>query len=846
MLSADTVVTVPVDLPGGPAPRSASARISTSSPARSSSRSPTWSRTSSRRSRTPKVLLASGSARMPVADAGPLRQARAAAGGVRRSGARRRRGLALAVAVAGTVQPLARPGPCGDRRRERDRACGRGRQPAGAAMGPPGGGVPAGSWAAPRIPAPRGPGTPPGGVPAGPRVPRRPVLSIPFVVVCFNLSMPHAKPRRAGSDRTAGVLATPPARHVPAPRAGGGAAVAPEAAEQATAASSAGQRADSTQDAVRPHRDRTEGLAGPAPPFAPRCMPRARRPPRTRSSRRTPAEAAALAPRPGVCWPAQARSPVCGQVVAGALLLWPSSPASIGELSAAPTMPAPPQLLRRYRSRLRRRSPGRPVAVWTNRPASPPQAATAPAEGGHRGRDRHARRTAAPAPDHIPRAVRPEDDTPVPGPVVPPRPRTPRRQRPGQTPVTPEPTTGAPRRLPRCHRSRRPRRHRRRAAPPAHRPHPRPRERAREPRSPTALQRQRRVTRPSGTAPGRDDSDHRSAWNRAPRRLRPLRSPSPHPVHEDCAGGGRRAVRPHPFDVVERRRVTGEHGLRGARGDTVGEGRHRHVCSGLVDGLPTGFRLAGPSGRRAPVRGRHVPGAGASADRTSPNCSRERRASNSERRLEGAAERKRTRGRRPDENGFFQVSPAARSRCRTAHRTVDRRARRQEPMAAGTIGRCRGCSDRPYPGPRGARADQDVVRRAGDAVQHDRGDPQADAAQRNWPGQRSARPAPLRRPGSRWFHRHLKALHGRRAAVRPDLRGAGDAGQYVAMTALYAQVRPRRVAQPVHRLAIGSSMIGLALVAGSAGQPGRHVLRHWTIVTVLVAALVLFMRRRWR
>ncbi|MBC3194615.1 hypothetical protein H7X46_26550 [Pseudonocardia sp. C8] len=74
-------------------------------------------------------------------------------------------------------------------------------------------------------------------------------------------------------------------------------------------------------------------------------------------------------------------------------------------------------------------------------------------------------------------------------------------------------------------------------------------------------------------------------------------------------------------------------------------------------------------------------------------------------------------------------------------------------------------------------------------------------------------------------------------AVQATLAGA------IAMTALYARYARGEWLRPVHRLAIGSSMIGLALVAGSAGAERKDAMSsgHWTIVTVLVAALVLFM-----
>ncbi|SFN21972.1 hypothetical protein SAMN05216207_1010125 [Pseudonocardia ammonioxydans] len=73
-------------------------------------------------------------------------------------------------------------------------------------------------------------------------------------------------------------------------------------------------------------------------------------------------------------------------------------------------------------------------------------------------------------------------------------------------------------------------------------------------------------------------------------------------------------------------------------------------------------------------------------------------------------------------------------------------------------------------------------------------------------------------------------------AVQATLAGA------IAMTALYARYFRGEWLRPVHRLAIGASMIGLALVAGSAGTERKQALTgHGTTVTVLVAALVLFM-----
>ena len=62
------------------------------------------------------------------------------------------------------------------------------------------------------------------------------------------------------------------------------------------------------------------------------------------------------------------------------------------------------------------------------------------------------------------------------------------------------------------------------------------------------------------------------------------------------------------------------------------------------------------------------------------------------------------------------------------------------------------------------------------------------------------------------------------------------------MTALYARYFRGEWLRPVHRLAIGASMAGLAMVAGSAGTGRKQAMTgHGTIVTVLVAALVVFM-----
>ncbi|MBC3194613.1 Hsp70 family protein [Pseudonocardia sp. C8] len=428
VLSADTVVTVPVDLPGV----RTSVRIHRADLDELARPvlEPVADLVADVVAEVPdaEVLLAGGSARMPVAvqvlSAGLGRPLAVCADPVHDAA----RGAALAVApVAGTVRPAGAASGTA-------RAAGAAR-PAGAAMGTPPGGVPAGSWAAPRIPAPREPGTPPGGVPAGPRaVPCRPAARAP-------------EPRRAGSDRTAGVLAAPPAA-VPAPRAGGGAAVAPEAAEQATAASGAGQRP------VHPRGD------GASPAGTAQAWPvRPRRSPPALQAAELGAPAADTVVTQDTGRAATLRAPArrvlagaggiaCAAVVAGALLLWPSSPASIGELSAAPTMPAtsvpapvpvPPPAA----------EPGAaPVAVTDPAvPASAPtRAATAPGRAGTADATVTARsRTAAPAPDRIPGA-RPRTTTPVPGPVVPPATPNPTpAAAPDETPVTPEPTTGAPR-----------------------------------------------------------------------------------------------------------------------------------------------------------------------------------------------------------------------------------------------------------------------------------------------------------------------------------------------------------------------------------------------------------------
>ncbi|MBP2364961.1 hypothetical protein [Pseudonocardia parietis] len=73
-------------------------------------------------------------------------------------------------------------------------------------------------------------------------------------------------------------------------------------------------------------------------------------------------------------------------------------------------------------------------------------------------------------------------------------------------------------------------------------------------------------------------------------------------------------------------------------------------------------------------------------------------------------------------------------------------------------------------------------------------------------------------------------------AVQAMLAGA------IALTALYARYVRGEWLRPVHRLAIGASMIGLALVAGSAGTERKESLTGYvTTVAVLVVALVLFM-----
>ena len=73
-------------------------------------------------------------------------------------------------------------------------------------------------------------------------------------------------------------------------------------------------------------------------------------------------------------------------------------------------------------------------------------------------------------------------------------------------------------------------------------------------------------------------------------------------------------------------------------------------------------------------------------------------------------------------------------------------------------------------------------------------------------------------------------------AVQATLAGA------IAMTALYARYFRGEWLRPVHRLAIGASMLGLAFVAGSAGTERKQALTgHGTTVAVLIAALVAIM-----
>ena len=73
-------------------------------------------------------------------------------------------------------------------------------------------------------------------------------------------------------------------------------------------------------------------------------------------------------------------------------------------------------------------------------------------------------------------------------------------------------------------------------------------------------------------------------------------------------------------------------------------------------------------------------------------------------------------------------------------------------------------------------------------------------------------------------------------AVQATLAGA------IAMTALYARYFRDQRLRPVDRFAVGASMSGLALVAGSAGVEHKQaVAGHGTTVAVLVAALVVLM-----
>ncbi|MEQ3554915.1 hypothetical protein WIS52_31000 [Pseudonocardia nematodicida] len=73
-------------------------------------------------------------------------------------------------------------------------------------------------------------------------------------------------------------------------------------------------------------------------------------------------------------------------------------------------------------------------------------------------------------------------------------------------------------------------------------------------------------------------------------------------------------------------------------------------------------------------------------------------------------------------------------------------------------------------------------------------------------------------------------------AVQATLAGA------IAMTALYARYFRGEWLRPVHRIAIGASILGLALVAASAGTETKESLAgHNTIVAVLVGALVVLM-----
>ncbi|NIB31369.1 hypothetical protein HBB16_05805 [Pseudonocardia sp. MCCB 268] len=107
-------------------------------------------------------------------------------------------------------------------------------------------------------------------------------------------------------------------------------------------------------------------------------------------------------------------------------------------------------------------------------------------------------------------------------------------------------------------------------------------------------------------------------------------------------------------------------------------------------------------------------------------------------------------------------------------------------------------------------------------------------------------PGPASSGGLQWRTRH-PALMVVALQFVPIFAGAGDAG-VIAMTALYA----RRYAcgewlRPVHLGRRSAPDRGLALV-GSAGAERKDAMSsgHWTIVTRLVAALVLFIWRRWR
>lgn len=73
-------------------------------------------------------------------------------------------------------------------------------------------------------------------------------------------------------------------------------------------------------------------------------------------------------------------------------------------------------------------------------------------------------------------------------------------------------------------------------------------------------------------------------------------------------------------------------------------------------------------------------------------------------------------------------------------------------------------------------------------------------------------------------------------AVQATLAGA------IAMTALYARYFRGEWLRPVHRLAIGAGVVGLAMVAGSAGVERKEPLTdHEQTVAVLAAALVAFL-----